>query len=321
MGFFRKRSARAEHHYVQERLSAYLDGELSSGDRAAVDRHLSACQHCRWNLRTLRQTIQWTRELPPVPVPRAFTVPVQTRVAQIPAWRRSMPLLQGATALVAVLFFLAVAGNAYVSRMPPAAEPPPAQAVEVTGPAAESEELTYEMEVVAEGDAAGQVEELPSEPMVAAAPRAAAVEEQVVESAAEEELPPAAESGVGVTDAEVSAAQGDIEALGAGPGAEIQPTSEGEPALEQATEKPAVLEPPSASPTAEPRAVAEPTQVADANVKAAAESAAAADEVPSGVLREPRHAWLGVAEIALGLAFVLLGSVTILLMVRRLRSG
>jgi len=111
MRWFRKRNETTEHEYVEERLSAYLDGELSQKEWAVVDRHLAACQSCQWNLATLKQTIQWTREMPAVPVPRVFTIPASAAPARRP--RRNwgfVPLLQGATAIVALLLFFVMAG-------------------------------------------------------------------------------------------------------------------------------------------------------------------------------------------------------------------
>lgn len=119
--------ATTEHHYVEERLSAYLDGRLSSDERRVVEHHLARCSTCRWNLRTLRQTVEWARELPMVPVPRAFTLPVAPRARVVPQPRRSwLPLLQGATALVALLLVFVVAGDVLLLGLWPASAPRPA---------------------------------------------------------------------------------------------------------------------------------------------------------------------------------------------------
>lgn len=40
-----------------ELMTAYLDGELSSGDRARLEAHLSECPHCTEYLAQLRITI------------------------------------------------------------------------------------------------------------------------------------------------------------------------------------------------------------------------------------------------------------------------
>ena len=86
------KSARTtEHGYFEERISAYLDGELVPQEYEAVGHHLETCPECQWELETLRQTTQWARELPTLTVPRVFTVPV---AAEPGLWirRRQAPL-------------------------------------------------------------------------------------------------------------------------------------------------------------------------------------------------------------------------------------
>ena len=46
---------KSEHQRVEERLSAYLDGELSPKEQAWVEKHLAQCADCAQNLRTLRE--------------------------------------------------------------------------------------------------------------------------------------------------------------------------------------------------------------------------------------------------------------------------
>lgn len=316
MSFLRKRDARTE-HVLEERLSAYLDGELSSRDRATVDRHLSACRHCRWNLETLRQTIRWTASLPAVPVPRAFTIPVQPRLVPVPRWRWSMPLLQGATALVAVLFFLAVAGNAYLTRVVPVPQGAPAAAVEETSTYAKAAEVTVEAEVVLESEPGEQVEssvsELPPEAPLEVPPAGEQTEEAPQMLAAA----PALESEgaeTRVSEAAVEEAVEDADAATeiARAGGEAEP----EEVVTTPTMQPsAVVAPPTRSPSA-----AAPTAVAKVNAEEA-QPAAQPEQVGTAVVEEPILPWLGTAEIALGAAFVLLGTITIFLMVRRLRAG
>jgi anti-sigma factor RsiW len=43
------------------RLSAYLDGELESADRAALEAHMEECEECRIVLRQLRGVLDWAR--------------------------------------------------------------------------------------------------------------------------------------------------------------------------------------------------------------------------------------------------------------------
>ncbi len=112
LGFLRNRR-RSEHDWVEESLSAYVDGELSARETARVEEHLRECHACAQDLATLRQTVALLRELPSVDAPRSFAVrptPVRpkTRVAA-PAW--GYGLLKGATALAALLFVLLIGGD------------------------------------------------------------------------------------------------------------------------------------------------------------------------------------------------------------------
>jgi Putative zinc-finger len=154
MGWFQKNSDTAEHGYVEDRLSAYLDGELSLQEQMAVDHHLARCQDCRCNLKTMRQTVQWTRELPAVPVPRVFTISAPAQAIRAPRPRRTVvPLLQGATALVALLLVFVVAGDVMFTGFLRA--PVPQFAAPMEQPAAKMEatlvvEVTKLVEMVVE---------------------------------------------------------------------------------------------------------------------------------------------------------------------------
>ena len=122
MNWFRRNKHRIEDECCEESLSAYLDCELSAEERATVERHLAKCEDCRSNLETLRQTVEWTRDCAPVRLPRVFTIPVETAApkavkARRPAW--ALPALQGATALVAVLFIFVVAGDLFLGGSAP----------------------------------------------------------------------------------------------------------------------------------------------------------------------------------------------------------
>ncbi len=130
MSWLQKDRDKTEHGYVAERLSAYLDGELTPQEQAAVDQHVATCEVCRWDLATLRQTVQWTRELPPVPVPRVFTIPVEVQPERPVRRWRLVPVLQGATALVALLLFFVVTGDVVFRGAMPALAPAPAGMLE-----------------------------------------------------------------------------------------------------------------------------------------------------------------------------------------------
>ena len=44
-----------------DRLSAYLDGELDSVDRAALEAHLEQCDECRDALKQLNGVVGWAQ--------------------------------------------------------------------------------------------------------------------------------------------------------------------------------------------------------------------------------------------------------------------
>ncbi len=66
----------------RERLSAYLDGELSATERVALETHLPGCDECQRELAALRQTRALLRALPTPVAPRSFALPSQPAMAQ-----------------------------------------------------------------------------------------------------------------------------------------------------------------------------------------------------------------------------------------------
>ncbi len=52
--------------YVQSRLSAYVDCELTGHEQIAIRAHLEQCMECSWEYETLRQTKTLLRQLPVV---------------------------------------------------------------------------------------------------------------------------------------------------------------------------------------------------------------------------------------------------------------
>ena len=125
MSWVRKRRNTTDHQYVEEQLSAYLDGELSPQEQGAVSQHLAACNACQWQFDTLQQTVQWARELPTIPVPRVFAISAPARPVPAPRQRSGwLPLLQGATALIALLLVVVVAGDIMLAGVPPTGSAP-----------------------------------------------------------------------------------------------------------------------------------------------------------------------------------------------------
>jgi hypothetical protein len=59
----------------RERLSAYLDGELGTEERAALERHLPGCARCQAELADLRGVRALLRALPMPAAPHSFVLP------------------------------------------------------------------------------------------------------------------------------------------------------------------------------------------------------------------------------------------------------
>lgn len=97
--------------WFQEHLSDYLDGALSTADRARMEQLLSSSAEARQALETMRWTVAMLHELPAPKVPRQFTLPV---TQQVPA-RSFAPWmvwgLRGVAAAAAIAFVLLLAGT------------------------------------------------------------------------------------------------------------------------------------------------------------------------------------------------------------------
>jgi hypothetical protein len=89
---------------VQELLSAYVDGELSSGELLRVEQHLRRCPLCAEEIDALRQTVAFVALLPEVELPTGFREGLRARLAEVkpqlqpvrpvaplrPAWHRQV---------------------------------------------------------------------------------------------------------------------------------------------------------------------------------------------------------------------------------------
>jgi hypothetical protein len=93
--------------HPEEQLSAYVDGELQSRARSAVEAHLATCEACSALVDELRQTKSMLAALPPPIVPRSFALgPEYARARREPARRSSFTFAPVAalTVLLALLF-------------------------------------------------------------------------------------------------------------------------------------------------------------------------------------------------------------------------
>ena len=94
------------HRWVQDRLSAYIDDELSVSEKGLVEGHLSECAQCADDLRMLRQTVGWVRALPVRPVPRPFTIAVEAPVSSRFTLGWLYPYLKASAAAAAMLLII-----------------------------------------------------------------------------------------------------------------------------------------------------------------------------------------------------------------------
>jgi anti-sigma factor RsiW len=309
MGF--RRNDR-EHRYVSDRLSAFIDQELVSKERARVETHLSTCERCRADLRTLRWTKGLLQRVPAIKTPRSFVVREADVVARRPLRRRtSLFAAQWATAAVALLFILVLSGDLLTRA--------PVRVFQQGAPAAEMARVEDEAPKAMRVE---QVEAVPSgdTPTAFAAEAAVTVVVEKEVEVAEKEVVVTAPKAPGEPDADVSRTEG-ISTSVADETAEarkVESESKDIVAVEAATSTPAP-----AVPMAQPEAgdvaatplplPAEelPVEEGDAPEPAVEPSVAAEEE--TGETTTSSQSWLlslrsrvvwRVAEAILGLAFV-----------------
>ncbi len=98
---FLRRKRNMGHEALRESLSEYMDGRLSADERATVESHLLECQECSRELHALRATRQMLQSLPPIRLPRGFTLEATPNRALQP---RGFYWLRAATGLAAAAF-------------------------------------------------------------------------------------------------------------------------------------------------------------------------------------------------------------------------
>jgi len=85
--------------HLGDMISALLDGELTPGELAAAEGHLTGCESCRAELEETATARHLVRDLPPVEPPFAFFRHVQ----RTQRWRRPAAWLAVAASVVAVV--------------------------------------------------------------------------------------------------------------------------------------------------------------------------------------------------------------------------
>jgi anti-sigma factor RsiW len=142
-----------------DRLSEYVDGELTQDELVACEAHLAACAECRAVTEDLRAVALTAAALPagdPAPdlwpgilsaiTPDARVIPIRSRRP----WYASMPGLAAAAAIIAVLS----GGSVWLAMLPKPGAPVPSSVAMVTPqpsttltPAAARAEATYDAAV------------------------------------------------------------------------------------------------------------------------------------------------------------------------------
>lgn len=103
-------------------LSAYLDDQLSSGDRAALEARLNAEPALQDALEQLRQTVAVLRAAPEVAIPRSFRLDPATYGRNIPYWARygairAVAMVGSAAATFMILFGLLMSRTGFTPQM------------------------------------------------------------------------------------------------------------------------------------------------------------------------------------------------------------
>ena len=131
-----------------DRLSAYLDNQLSPAEKAGLEARLAGEPGLRSALTDLRVTVRLLRALPTVKPPRSFTLTAtQAEAVRRPRGLQLFPALRLATALATLLFVAVLAadfGGGWLSRG--VAAPAPAQVQSLAAEATAAPTLAAQQE-------------------------------------------------------------------------------------------------------------------------------------------------------------------------------
>lgn len=116
------------HEYVEERLSSYMDGQLSEAERALVRKHLQGCQRCQASLDSIGWAVNLLKQVPAPPLPRQFTLPVPAPSRAPAPWFKWGVATASALAAFGLIFLVTVEilsrGAGSTELAAPAAAPP-----------------------------------------------------------------------------------------------------------------------------------------------------------------------------------------------------
>jgi len=128
------------HAWVEERLSDYVDGQLTASERAQTEQHLRDCAGCRTSLESLRWSMSLIKQAPAPKLPRSFVLPVPEKRA--PAF--GFVALRFATVAATLLLFALIATE-FVTQFggAPLSAPAPAQVMREAAPATSAPVIAF----------------------------------------------------------------------------------------------------------------------------------------------------------------------------------
>jgi hypothetical protein len=107
-----------------DRLSEYIDDELTDGERGALEQHLSSCHGCRVALAELRAVVNRASTLPPRVPAQDLWPGVLTRIRTVRPVQRRISLSFTQLAAAAVVLMALSGGLVWMLRQPAAIERP-----------------------------------------------------------------------------------------------------------------------------------------------------------------------------------------------------
>jgi len=113
-------------NHVTEKVSSYLDGQLSVDERRQVEEHLKNCSECQRELDELKQTVALLRACPPAKLPRSFILTAEMAEPSnvLRLWVRFAPALTAVAAvLLALVLFVDLSSSVGGGSAPLAAAP------------------------------------------------------------------------------------------------------------------------------------------------------------------------------------------------------
>ena len=161
-----------KHRKFRNKLSAYIDGELSGDAVRSLDVHLESCDSCRLELDEMRATVDALKSIPQVEAPRSFRLTPAMVAERRPAasWSPSPSLMNGmrtATAgltMALVIVFVADLGGSGQgsdgARSLPESAPIGLQAGDAAAPAGSDGDVSSN-DAPPDGDGSALTEDVP----------------------------------------------------------------------------------------------------------------------------------------------------------------